>query len=68
MEWCFGRRPLQRQVGGVETVMPRRVSDSHLHPSLRRRVGAAAETGLLVGTFAAIWISVCSILVGALLR
>jgi hypothetical protein len=28
------------------------------HPSLKRRVGFAAETQLLWGTFAAIWISV----------
>jgi hypothetical protein len=53
-------------VGGVETVMPKRATD--IHPSLRRRVGSAAETALLVGTFAAIWISVCSVLIGALLR
>jgi hypothetical protein len=40
----------------------------HLHPSLRRRFGAAAETALLWGAFAAIWISVFSVLIGALLR
>jgi hypothetical protein len=66
MERGFWRRSLQRQVGGVETVMPKRAAD--IHPSLRRRVGSAAETALLVGTFTAIWISVCSVLIGALLR
>jgi len=38
-----------------------------LHPSIRRRVGDAAETGLLVGTLAAIWISVGWVLVAAIL-
>jgi hypothetical protein len=39
----------------------------HLHPSLMRRVGEVAETGLLVGTLAAIWISVCWVLIAAIL-
>jgi hypothetical protein len=42
-------------------------SDHHIHPSIRRRIGAAAEISLLAGTFASIWISVCWVLVGALL-
>jgi hypothetical protein len=66
MERGLWRGSLQWQVGGVETVMPRRATD--IHPTLRRRFGSAAETALLVGTFAAIWISVCSVLIGALLR
>jgi hypothetical protein len=37
-----------------------------IHPSLRRRIGAAAESGLLVSTFAAIWISVVWILTAAI--
>ena len=42
-------------------------SDHHIHPKHRRRIGAAAEISLLAGTFASIWISVCWVLVGALL-
>jgi hypothetical protein len=38
----------------------------HLHPSLMRRVGDAAETGLLVGTLAAIWISVGWVVIAAI--
>jgi len=38
-----------------------------LHPTLRLRFGAAAETSLLVGTFIAIWISVGWILIAAIL-
>jgi hypothetical protein len=38
-----------------------------LHPSLRRRVGDAAEIGLLVGTLAAVWISVGWVVVAAIL-
>jgi hypothetical protein len=59
---------MQRQVGGVETVMPSGGVGSHLHPSLRRRLGGAAETLLLWGALAAIWISVCWVMVGALVR
>jgi hypothetical protein len=59
---------MQRQVGDVETVKPRRGVGSHLHPSLRRRLGGAAETLLLWGALAAIWSSVCWVLVGALVR
>ena len=40
----------------------------HLHPSLMRRVGAAAETALLVGALAAVWISVGLVVVAAILR
>jgi hypothetical protein len=68
MECGFWRGSLQRQIGGVETVKPIRADDPGLHPSLRRRVGAAAEILLLWGAFAAIWICVCSVLVGAVLR
>jgi hypothetical protein len=39
-----------------------------LHPTLRRRVGNAAEVALLVGTLAAIWISVGSVLIVAIFR
>jgi hypothetical protein len=39
-----------------------------LHPSLMRRVGAAAEIGLLAGTLAAVWISVGLVVVAAILR
>jgi hypothetical protein len=39
---------------------------THLHPSLRRRFGAAAETALLWVAFAAIWISVARVLIAAL--
>ena len=66
MERGFWWGSLQRQVGGVETVIAKRATD--IHPSLRRRVGSVAETTLLVGTFAAIWVSVCSVLIGAFLR
>jgi hypothetical protein len=38
------------------------------HPSLRLRVGAAAETSLLVGTLLAIWISVAWALIATVLR
>jgi hypothetical protein len=38
-----------------------------LHPSLKRRVGTAVEAVLLLGTFAAIWISVGSVLIAAIL-
>jgi len=38
------------------------------HPSLLLRVGAAAETSLLVGTLLAIWISVAGALIAAVLR
>jgi hypothetical protein len=38
-----------------------------VHPSLRHRAGAAAETALLAGAFAAIWGSIAWVLVGALL-
>jgi hypothetical protein len=38
----------------------------HLHPSLMRRVGDAAETGLLVGALAAVWISVGLVVVAAI--
>jgi hypothetical protein len=44
-----GGVPLQRQMGGAETVKPILTNDPGLHPSLRRRVGAAAETLLLWG-------------------
>jgi hypothetical protein len=39
-----------------------------LHPSLRRRAGAAVEASLLLGTFAAIWISVGWALIAAFLE
>jgi hypothetical protein len=39
----------------------------HLHPSLMRRVGAAAETNLLVGALAAVWVSVGLVVVAAIL-
>jgi hypothetical protein len=68
MERGFWRSSLQRQVGSVETVMPSRGVGSQLHPSLRRRLGGVAETLLLWGAFAAIWISVCLVLIGAILR
>ena len=38
-----------------------------MHPTLRRRFGEAAETTLLAGAAAAIWVSVISVLIGALL-
>jgi hypothetical protein len=38
------------------------------HPSLRRRFGGVAESVLLLGTFAAIWISVGWILIGAIFK
>jgi hypothetical protein len=41
---------------------------SQQHPSLRRRFGVVAETLLLWGAFAAVWSSMCSVLVGAILR
>jgi hypothetical protein len=41
-------------------------SDSTLHPSLRHRVGAAAETTLLAGTFVAIWGSMGWLLLGVI--
>jgi hypothetical protein len=68
MERGFWRGSLQRQVGGVETMMPGRRVGSHLHPSLRRRLGGVAETMLLWGAVAAIWISVSSVMVGAILE
>jgi hypothetical protein len=39
---------------------------STLHPSLRHRVGAAAETTLLAGTFVAIWGSMGWLLLGVI--
>jgi hypothetical protein len=48
-----------------ETLMPSCGNHSFLHPGLRLR--AAAEVALLVGTFAAIWISVGSVLTAAIL-
>jgi hypothetical protein len=36
-----------------------------LYPGLRRRVGAAAETGLVVSTLTAIWSSVGWVLIAA---
>ena len=41
--------------------------DTHLHPSIHRRVGDAAELGLLAGTLAAVWISVGLVVVAAIL-
>jgi hypothetical protein len=38
----------------------------HLHPSLLRRVGDAAATGLLAGALAAIWISVGWVVIAAI--
>jgi hypothetical protein len=38
------------------------------HPSLMNRVGAAAETSLLVGTLLAIWVSVAWALIATVLR
>jgi hypothetical protein len=38
-----------------------------LHPTLMRRVGDAAEIGLLAGTLAAIWISVGLVVVATIL-
>jgi hypothetical protein len=62
--------PLERQGGlapgqGIPEEM--RLRD-HEHPFLRRLFGAAATTKLLWGTFAAIWISVVSVLVSAVVR
>jgi hypothetical protein len=38
------------------------------HPSLILRVGAAAETALVLATLSAIWTSVVWVLIAALLR
>ncbi len=42
-------------------------SGADLHPTLRRRLGAAAETVLLIGTIIAIWISDTMVLLGAII-
>lgn len=39
----------------------------HEHPSLRRRVGAMAETLLLFGTALSIWSAIAIVLISALL-
>ena len=38
----------------------------HLHPSLKRRVGDAAEAALLVGAFAVIWGSIGVVVIAAI--
>lgn len=47
--------------------MPKVRHPSH-HPSLRRSISSAAETTMLAGAFAAIWISVAWVLIAALVR
>jgi hypothetical protein len=37
-----------------------------LHPNVMRRVGGAAETALLAGALAAIWISVGAVVIAAI--
>jgi hypothetical protein len=48
---------LATQAIGIEVLMPK-VRHPSLHPSLRRSISSAAETTMLAGTFAAIWMSV----------
>jgi hypothetical protein len=57
--------PITKQGGpfAVAGHSPEMRLKAHEHPSLRRRFGAAAETTLLWGTFAAIWISAVSVLI-----
>jgi hypothetical protein len=43
-------------------------AEAPAHPSLMLRVGAAAETALLLGTLLAIWISAAWALIAAVLR
>lgn len=40
----------------------------NLHPSLKQRIGDVAETLLLAGTVASIWISVVWVMAAALLK
>jgi hypothetical protein len=46
--------------------MAKETPSPHLHPSLMRRVGDAAATGLLAGALAAIWISVGWVVIAAI--
>jgi hypothetical protein len=43
-----------------------KVIPTHLHPSLMRRVGDAAETVLLVGAVAVIWGSIGMVVIAAI--
>jgi hypothetical protein len=54
------------EVGGTRLAMATEGSD--LHASLMRRVGEAAESSLLVGALAAIWISVGAVVIAAIFK
>ena len=52
------------EVDGTRLAMATEGSD--LHASLMRRIGEAAESSLLVGALAAIWISVGAVVIAAI--
>jgi hypothetical protein len=54
------------EVDGTRLAMATEGSD--LHASLMRRVGEAAESSLLVGALAAIWISVGAVVIAAIFK
>jgi hypothetical protein len=67
LELALGRDARAR--GHKMASLPVKTTKSpHLHPSLKRRVGDAAEAALLVGAFAVIWGSIGVVVIAALFR